>query len=196
MDEVVEMPVVIKSKDVWIRRVRRIEGCHRSVVGERAVYLWKVQSGRISLSWTGCNHDQLSKHQAQWWSNQEGRWIIVQEFMSAVCGVRIGMDRSSPRWTPGRHSQWWWTSFNALDTCKDFFVVSERSEKGPEHREEGYAGDGEDRNRRVHSEFERSCAEKPERVRPEEVCEVSSTTERKTRHQLKVQNWRGERSMR
>ena len=37
---------------------------------------------------------------------------------------------------------------------------------------------------------------KPERVRPEEVCEVSSTSERKTRHQLKVQNWRGERSMR
>ena len=46
------------------------------------------------------------------------------------------------------------------------------------------------------SEFERSCAEKPERVRPDEVCEVSSTAERKTRHQLKVQNWRGERSMR
>ena len=38
------------------------------------------------------------------------------------------------------------------------------------------------------SEFERSCAEKPERVRPDEVCEVSSTAERKTRHQLKVQN--------
>ena len=38
------------------------------------------------------------------------------------------------------------------------------------------------------SEFERSCAEKPERVRPDEVCEVSSTAERKTRHQVKVQN--------
>ena len=36
---------------------------------------------------------------------------------------------------------------------------------------EGCAGDGEDRNRRVHSELERSCAEKPERVRPDEVCE-------------------------
>ena len=72
--------------------------------------------------------------------------------------------------------------------CKDFFVVSERSEKGPEHREEGCAGDGEDRNRRVHSELERSCAEKPERVRPDEVCEDESTAERKTRHQVKVQN--------
>ena len=80
--------------------------------------------------------------------------------------------------------------------CKDFFVVSERSEKGPEHREEGCAGDGEDYNRRVHSELERSCAEKPERVRPDEVREDSSTAERKTRHQVKVQNWRGERSMR
>ena len=46
------------------------------------------------------------------------------------------------------------------------------------------------------SEFERSCAEKPERVRPDEVCEVSFIVERKTRHQLKVRNWRGERSMR
>ena len=53
--------------------------------------------------------------------------------------------------------------------------MSERSEKGPEHREEGCAGDGEDRNRRVHSELERSCAEKPERVRPDEVCKDSST---------------------
>ena len=74
--------------------------------------------------------------------------------------------------------------------------MSERSEKGPEHREEGCVGTGEDRNRRVHSELERSCAEKPERVRPDEVCEDSSTTERKTRHQVKVQNWRKERSMR
>ena len=67
----------------WTQMARR----WWSVVGERAVYLWKAQSGRISRSWTGCNHDQLSKHQAQWWSNQEGQWIIVQEFMSAVCGV-------------------------------------------------------------------------------------------------------------
>ena len=35
------------------------------------------------------------------------------------------------------------------------------------------------------SEFDRSC-EKPERVRPGEVCDISSTAERKTRHQLKV----------
>ena len=67
-------------------------------------------------------------------------------------------------WTPMMRS-------TRLDTCKDFFVVSERSEKGPEHREEGCAGDGEDYSRRVHSELERSCAEKPERVRPHEVFE-------------------------
>ena len=30
MDEVVEMPVVMKGKDVRIRRARRLEGCHRS----------------------------------------------------------------------------------------------------------------------------------------------------------------------
>ena len=52
------------------------------------------------------------------------------------------------------------------------------------------------RNRRVQNELKRSGAEKPERVRPDEVCEDSSTTERKTRHQVKVQNWRKERSMR
>ena len=51
-------------------------------------------------------------------------------------------------------------------------------------------------NRRVHNELERSCAEKPERVRPDEVCEDSSTAERKTRHQVKVQNWQGKRSVR
>ena len=37
-------------------------------------------------------------------------------------------------------------------------------------------------------ELERSCAEKPERVRPDEVCEDSSSAEGKTRHQVKVQN--------
>ena len=74
--------------------------------------------------------------------------------------------------------------------------MSERSGKGAEHRGEGCAGDGEDYNGRVHSELERSCAEKPERVRPDEVCEDSSTAERKTHQQVKVQNWRGERSMR
>ena len=30
MDEIVEMPVVMKGKDVRIRRARRLEGCHRS----------------------------------------------------------------------------------------------------------------------------------------------------------------------
>ena len=35
-------------------------------------------------------------------------------------------------------------------------------------------------------------AEKPERVRPDEVCEGSSIAERKTRHQVEVQNWQGE----
>ena len=58
------------------------------------------------------------------------------------------------------------------------------SEKGPELRGEGCAGDGEDRDRRVHCELERICAEKPERERPDEICEDSSTAERKTRHQV------------
>ena len=30
MDEIVEMPVVMKGKDVRIRRARRLEGCQRS----------------------------------------------------------------------------------------------------------------------------------------------------------------------
>ena len=30
MDEIVGMPVVMKGKDVRIRRARRLEGCHRS----------------------------------------------------------------------------------------------------------------------------------------------------------------------
>ena len=52
--------------------------------------------------------------------------------------MRIGMDRleseMDSRDVTATGDE---TSFYALDTCKDFFVVSERSEKRPEHRGEG-----------------------------------------------------------
>ena len=71
--------------------------------------------------------------------------------MSAVCGVDANDEEHENRHGSletvmnSRMSQpLVMTSFNALDTCKYFLVVSERSEKGPQHREEGCAGDGED----------------------------------------------------
>ena len=90
--------------------------------------------------------------------------------MSAVCGVNVNDEEHE-----NRHGS---LEF-VMNSRKDFFVVLERSGKGPEHHGEGCAGDGEECNKRVHSEFERSCAEKPERVRPDEVCKDSSITERK-----------------
>ena len=71
--------------------------------------------------------------------------------MSAICGVDANDEDHENRHGSlefemnSRTSQP--LSFNAFDTCKDFFVLSEKSGKGPEHRGEGCARDGEDRNR-------------------------------------------------